>query len=250
MSYEDERYGDRGIMRGEVDYDEFDELAGMDLDYLQEIGAVMAPTTAIAPTTSRCPSGEEYDKIEQMCRPVQTSTGTTITRLRAQLQTTAPSTLVATAPPPPTTSRCPTGEEWDKIEQMCRKVAPTRTFDALRLATATAPTATVLAPVKPRDTPVISSTHPAPPDAVRAADVLVKAPAPPSLPSYSSPFKGGRASAPSAGPAYRAPAPVELLTMPDAPPPSTGKVVGLSTTAKVAIGVGAGALLLYVMTRK
>jgi hypothetical protein len=233
MGYEDERYGDRGILRGEVDYDQFDELAGLDVDYLQEIGAVLAPATTApttttrprlltsriaysapstlapaptSPTTSRCPSGEEYDKIEQMCRPVQTSTGTTLTTLRARLQTAAPST------------------------------------------------AQVLAPVKPRDAPVSASAHP-PPDAVRAADVLLKPPPSPGLPSYSDPWKGSGGRRGSGSPGMAPPsatAPITLLEMPDAPPPSAtgGKVVGLSTGAKIGIGLGAGALLLYIMTRK
>jgi hypothetical protein len=75
----------------------------------------------------------------------------------------------------------------------------------------------------------------------------------PSLPSYSSPFKGGASSTlPSPVPATTY-APIDLLEMPDAPPPYTGpaggKSGGLSTGAKVGIGLGVGALLLYVMTR-
>jgi hypothetical protein len=240
-------------MRGESDYDEFDELAGMDVDLLQELGLVMAPMTAAPTTTSRCPTDERYDEIEQMCVPVQTSTGTSITRLRAQLQTTAP-TMVMAPTVSPTTSKCPPGEEWDRIEGNCRVLPtdPAPTSPTRQLYTkyrAIAPTSVTVAPVKPRDAPVSSSAHP-PPDAVRAADVLIKAPAPPKLPSYSSPFKGGRAAAVSVD--HRAaPKPVsaQMLQMPVAPP-AGGKVVGLSTGAKIGIGIGAGALLLYIMTRK
>ena len=231
MSYEEEEHGDRGLVRGEIDYDEFDELAGLDVDYLQEIGAVMAPATTspttstfssrlmtsriaytptklapVAPTTtSKCPTDERYDEIEQMCVPVQTSTGTSITRLRTALMTAAPTMQV---------------------------MAP-------------------VAVVKPRDTPIISSHGTTPPDSVRAADVLTKAPAPPRLPSYSSAFKGGKvAKAPAWTPSAPR-APIQMLEMPAPPPSATGgKVVGLSTGAKIGLGLGAGALLLYIMTRK
>ena len=230
MSYEDERYGDRGILRGEEDYEEFDALAGMDVDYLQEIGAVLAPTTT-APTTTTRPR-----------------------LLTSRIAYSAPTTM-APPPKPPSTSQCPAGEIRDEIEQMCVPVQTSTgtAITTLRARLQTAAPVAVLAPVKPRDAPIASS-HP-PPDSVRVADILVKPPASPSLPSYSSPFKGGGgggqqvSSSPGWSPS--AAGPIELLEMPDAPPPSAtgGKVAGLSTGAKIGIGLGAGALLLYIMTR-
>jgi hypothetical protein len=86
---------------------------------------------------------------------------------------------------------------------------------------------------------------------VRSADILTMAPASPRLPSSSSPFKGGGGKAAQSWTTSAASAPlVEMLPMLDLPPPPSAKVVGLSTGAKIGIGLGAGALLLYVMTRK
>lgn len=261
MSYENEQHGDRGLLRGESDYDEFDELAALDVDYLEEMGLV-AGSIMTAPTypgtstpTSQCPTGEQYDKIEQMCVEVPTSTGTSITTMRARLLTAAPSAVMAPTVSP-TTSKCPPGEEWDKIEQMCRVLPtdPATTAPSTRLLykyRAIAPTSLTVAPVKPRDAPVGISSHP-PPDSVRIADLLIKAPASPKLASYSSPFKGGRAAGPSVRDYRTSPAlksvSAQMLPMPE--PPPDGQVVGLSTGAKIGIGIGAGALLLYIMTRK
>jgi hypothetical protein len=202
MGYENEQHGDRGIMAGEVDYDEFDELANMDVDDLNEMGATaFATTMAPSTSTSRCPSGEEYDRIEQMCRPVQTSTGTARTRLRARLVTAAPS-------------------------------------------------ATTLAPIR---TVATVSTHPTAPiaPAITKPAKVAKAPQAP-LPSYSSPFKGGRAVALAPAKKFAPISPPKLLSIPEysSAAPAVAKRIGLSRNAKIGLGLGAGALLLYIMTRK
>jgi hypothetical protein len=229
MGYQDELSGDRGLLRGEVDYDEFDELANQDVDYLQEIGAVMAPATTSGSTTgsarlttsrmtygtptmmapkiataptSQCPTGEQYDGIEQMCVPVPTSTGTSLTTLRAKLLTPVMSTT--------------------------------------RLATVMAP----VTAVPPR---IVSSHGTTPP-----IDYLIDGGPPQSpLPSSSSKWKAsGRAT--TGQEVFKNQqrfVPPEMLVMP-APPPSSANGGGLSTNTKIALGVGAGALLLYIVTRK
>lgn len=242
--YENVRPGDRGLMRGEVDYDEADEYANLDLDDLEELGLVMAPI-ATSPTATRTATRTA----------IRTAAPTSpITMLRTRLQTAAPTRVMAPVAPSPT-SRCPSGEIYDQIEQMC-VLAPTTSILS-RFKLAVAPTAAVMAPIKPRDAPTSVSTHPSvPPDSVRVADVLVAQPLPPTSPRFS--VRVGapsvRVSAPSgriAVPTRRFAEPT-LLRMPE-PPPTGAKVVGLSRNAKIGLGVGVGAgalLLIYMMTRK
>jgi hypothetical protein len=88
---------------------------------------LMAPTTATktsSSSTSKCPEGEYWDTIDNVCVKPSTPTTTSTSPLRSlreqygtKLVTT--STKMAPDDSTPITSRCPTGERWDTIDNVC-----------------------------------------------------------------------------------------------------------------------------------